>query len=258
MTTRDPLPGLTASDLAEVASVGGFFALRAAPLTEGAGAVPLAAAYASGPSPRTGADRDPLTFRVTKVASRLGAPEARIAVSVAQLGLAARLWSVALGCAALHGRVPDLSPEHLHWDPDATSPDDLWLPPDTPTHAADAAHLHEAVQHAHLEPLSAALRARHHISPRLLWGNAGSALAGAVRELDGWARRVGRPEVSARAEELATELFTHPDLHPTGTRTATAFRRRSCCLYYRCPGGGLCGDCCFDRPPRRPTPSAPA
>jgi ferric iron reductase protein FhuF len=21
------------------------------------------------------------------------------------------------------------------------------------------------------------------------------------------------------------------------------FRRRSCCLYYRVPGGGICGDC---------------
>jgi ferric iron reductase protein FhuF len=27
------------------------------------------------------------------------------------------------------------------------------------------------------------------------------------------------------------------------------FRRQSCCLYYRLPGGGLCGDCCFQRPP---------
>ena len=37
---------------------------------------------------------------------------------------------------------------------------------------------------------------------------------------------------------------------PTGTLTGTGFRRRSCCLYYRVPGGGVCGDCCFLRPPR--------
>lgn len=26
-----------------------------------------------------------------------------------------------------------------------------------------------------------------------------------------------------------------------------AFRRRSCCLYYRVPGGSTCGDCCLIR-----------
>ena len=68
-----------------------------------------------------------MTFRVRKVADALGAPELRIAASVAQQGLAARLWSVALGCAALYGRIPDLDPRLLHWDPDGSAPDDLWL-----------------------------------------------------------------------------------------------------------------------------------
>jgi FhuF-like iron-sulfur protein len=27
-----------------------------------------------------------------------------------------------------------------------------------------------------------------------------------------------------------------------------SFRRRSCCLYYRVPGGGLCGDCTLGGP----------
>ncbi|WP_345140259.1 (2Fe-2S)-binding protein, partial [Streptomyces mexicanus] len=29
---------------------------------------------------------------------------------------------------------------------------------------------------------------------------------------------------------------------------------RSSCLSYRGPGGGVCGDCCFTRPPRSPRP----
>ncbi|MFV2120727.1 (2Fe-2S)-binding protein, partial [Streptomyces sp. Act-28] len=41
---------------------------------------------------------------------------------------------------------------------------------------------------------------------------------------------------------------TDPDL--AGTLRGPALRRRTCCLYYRCPGGGLCGDCVFDAPPR--------
>lgn len=229
-------------DLTEVGSVGGFFALRTGAPPGGAQVTSLAWVYAG--------DGGPLAFRVDKVAARLGAPDERIAVSVAQLGLAARLWSVALGSAALHGEVPDLDPALLHWDADGSSPDDLWLT-DVTTRAADAASIRDVVQDGHLAPLAAALRTRYRVSARLLWGNAGSALAGAARELDTWARRTGRTDVGERALALAGELFDHPDLRGTGTLRGTAFRRNSCCLYYRCPGGGLCGDCCFDRPPQR-------
>lgn len=229
-------------DLTEVGSVGGFFALRTGAPPGGAQVTSLARVYAG--------DGGPLAFRVGKVAARLGAPDERIAVSVAQLGLAARLWSVALGSAALHGEVPDLDPALLHWDADGSSPDDLWLT-DVTTRAADAASIRDVVQDGHLAPLADALRTRYRVSAPLLWGNAGSALAGAARELDTWARRTGRTDVGERALALAGELFDHPDLRGTGTLRGTAFRRNSCCLYYRCPGGGLCGDCCFDRPPQR-------
>ncbi|MDG4863394.1 IucA/IucC family C-terminal-domain containing protein, partial [Streptomyces sp. T-3] len=202
--------------------------------------LPLARVYAG--------DDAPLTARVDKVTARLGAPESRIGVSVAHLGLAARLWSLALGTTALHGRVLDLDPERLCWDWDGTSPDDLWL---DGVRTRPPAGLADVVVHTHLEPLHTALRRTYRISERLLWGNAGSALAGAARELHGWGRQHGRPEVGERALALAAELLRHPALTGTGTLTGTAFRRRSCCLYYRCPGGGLCGDCCFERPPGR-------
>ncbi|MFH8484137.1 IucA/IucC family C-terminal-domain containing protein [Streptomyces longisporoflavus] len=229
-------------DLAEVGSVGGFFALRTGTPPGGAQVASLARVYAG--------DDGPLAFRVDKVAARLGAPDTRIAVSVAQLGLAARLWSVALGSAALHGVVPVLDPALLHWDADGSSPDDLWLT-DVTTRPADAASVREIVKDGHLAPLADALRTRYRISAALLWGNAGSALAGAARELDTWARRTGRTDAGERARALAVELFDHPDLRGTGTLRGTAFRRRSCCLYYRCPDGGVCGDCCFERPPQR-------
>lgn len=77
-------------------------------------------------------------------------------------------------------------------------------------------------------------------------GQRGIGAGGAARELDRWARGADA-DVGARA--LAAELFTHPRLAPTGTLTGSAFRRRSCCLYYRVPGGGICGDCCFTRNP---------
>lgn len=224
--------------LAETASVGGFFALRAGEPEPGHR--PLADVYAG--------ENSLLTVRVDAVAAGLRAPERRVAASVAHLGLAARLWSVALGGAALHGRLPDLDPALLYWDPARSAPDDLVLR-EVRGLPGDAVTVRETVQARHLVPLAEALRRDTRVSPRLLWGNAGSALAGAVRELGAWSRRTGRPEAAERAVSLADALFAGPGL--AGTVQGPALRRRTCCLYYRCPSGGLCGDCVFDRPPGR-------
>ncbi|OMI85510.1 hypothetical protein BSZ07_34085 [Streptomyces sp. M1013] len=257
--------------LSALRPLGGFSVLHASrpvPSRHHATVAPLAAAYAPGyvsttadvqvpdqcqaPNDRT----DPLGHRVRKVAVALGAPETRVAASVAQQGLAARLWSVSLACAVLYGRVPDLDPRLLHWDPEAGAPGDLWL---TEVHAlpGDAATVGEVVLDTHLAPLTEAVHARYGVARGLLRGNAASALTGAGRELERWARRQGRTDTAARARTLTAELLAHPLLAGTGTLTGTSFRRRSCCLYYRVPGGGVCGDCCFPGPPgpaRSPRP----
>ncbi|MEU7560724.1 (2Fe-2S)-binding protein [Streptomyces eurythermus] len=235
-------------DLAALRPLGGFFVLRTLPGPAGAvdprGLPALADGYAQVPP----SGRDPVAARVAVVGERLRTAEPRVAASLAQQGLAARLWSAALGCAVLYGRLPDLDPRLLRWDVDAAAPDDLWL---TEVRAlpGDAATLAATVLHAHLEPLTAVLRARYGVAAGLLWGNAGSALAATARELGRWARAHGRTDVAARARALTGELFAHPLLDATGARTGASFRRRSCCLYYRVPGGGLCGDCCHTRPP---------
>ncbi|MFI1507032.1 (2Fe-2S)-binding protein [Streptomyces sp. NPDC020597] len=280
-------------ELALLRPLGGFFALRT-PLGSPGEPDPrlptLAQAYARTPAPPTagaagssGAERheDPLAFRVRKVTRALRAPEERIGASVAQQGLAARLWSVAVGCTVLYGCVPDLAPGLLRWDPDAAAPDDLWLtrvrarPGDAAGVAEPATGAGEsvagmagsvagvagsvaaAVLEDHLEPLSAALRARCPVAPGLLRGNAASALAATARLLVGWADGHGRPDVAARTRDLTAALLAHPLLTDTGTLSDGVFRRRSCCLYYRVPGAGLCGDCCFTRSPRS-SPRAPS
>ncbi|MGW2088817.1 (2Fe-2S)-binding protein [Streptomyces sp. NPDC001880] len=223
-------------DGSAAASVGGFFVLRTTAPPDGAHR-PLARLYAG--------EQAPLTARIDTVAARLDTSERRVAASVAHLGLASRLWSIALGPAALTGSFPGLSPAALHWDPRHPVPDDLWLDGGESL-PGTACRIREAVQYAHLVPLAEAIHRDGSLSDRLLWGNAGSALAGALRQLVAWARTHRRPDVAARARALAAELFDHPDLRNTGAPHDTAFRRRSCCLYYRRRAGGLCGDCVFE------------
>ncbi|KUN67982.1 (2Fe-2S)-binding protein [Streptomyces griseorubiginosus] len=230
-------------ELAALRPLGAFFVLRTIgdPAETSRPALPtLAQVYENASSDVYG---NPLTFRIRKVADALDAPEPRIAASIAHLGLAARLWSAALGCAAVYGRIPDLSPGRLHWDPDGSAPEDLWLAPREPGESlqGDARTLADVVLHGHLEPLAAALRTAYRPASGLLWGNAASALVGAVRQL-------GPHGAGARARALAAELLAHPLLE--GALDPRTLRRRSCCLYYRLPGGGVCGDCCFTRAPR--------
>ncbi|MFJ5271816.1 (2Fe-2S)-binding protein [Streptomyces sp. NPDC088358] len=233
-------------DLAALDALGGFFVLRTG--VPPRGPLPtLARAYAAREVDHPGeVYGDPVIFRVRKVADGLRAPETRIAVSVAQQALAARLWSVALGAAALYGHLPDLDPELLRWDPDGSAPDDLWL---SEVRALPASAIGTVVREGHLGPLEAALRSRYRVSRGLLRGNAASALTGAWRQLDRWARTHDRTDVADRARALAVGLLRGPGL--AGALDPRTLRRRSCCLYYRLPGGGLCGDCCFDRPPDR-------
>lgn len=239
MLTVELDPGLTA-----LRPLGGFFVLRTGSPAD-LSAPPLDQTYAGRPA---AVQPDAVADRVAVIADRLGVRESRVCASLAQQGLAARLWSAALACAALYGRVPDLDPHLLRWDAAATAPDDLWLTEVRPL-PGDPGTLAGTVLHAHLRPLGEALTRRYGVAPGLLWGNAASALAGAARQLDQWARLNTRPDVAHRAAHLTNALFAHPLLRDTGARSGTGFRRRSCCLYYRVPGGGVCGDCCFSRPP---------
>ncbi|MFG2883553.1 (2Fe-2S)-binding protein [Streptomyces sp. NPDC048297] len=234
--------------LAALHPLGGFFVLRTTAAGNGPAVAALPTLAQTYETLASGAPGNAMASRVAVIADRLRTAEPRVAASLAQQGLAARLWSVALGSAALYGRVPGLEPRLLRWDVSAPLPDELWLTAVRPL-PGNAATLLDTVLHAHLEPLREALTSRYGVASGMLWGNAGSALAGAARELDRWARAHGRTDVAERSAALARDLFAHPLLRATGTRTGTAFRRRSCCLYYRVPGGGVCGDCCFTRPP---------
>jgi ferric iron reductase protein FhuF len=229
-------PGQLSRALADTAAVGPFFVLATGAQCR---AWPLAAQqYLAG-----------LGDAVTAAGQRLGTSQERVAASIMQLGYAARLWSPVLGCALLHGIVPDLADLRVEFGP----PVRLGVPEPTGWQvtpaggqeaepalgaARTAALSYHAVVEQHLEPLARGIPVK--IAKGLLLGNAASALTGALGEL---AR--ARPGLGPAARALAAELLDTGLLRGSGDLTGSGleFLRRSCCLYYRVPGGGLCGDC---------------
>lgn len=228
---RAPAASVTAA-LHDVAGLGGFFDLRAGGPDDGWH--PVARSYATG-----------FTDLAAAVARLHRTTEPRVDVSIAQLGHAARLWSPVLACAVLHGIVLDL--EGLHRADDGPA---LRLPQPGGWHAdrlddGPARALYEQVT-GHLSALAEGLRVK--VAPRLLDGNSASALAGAAHAL-----LALRPAVRGPLTALTTELLDTGRLAGTGVLAGPglAFRRVSCCLYYRAPNGSKCGDCGLaDRPPR--------
>ncbi|WP_371477816.1 (2Fe-2S)-binding protein [Kitasatospora sp. NBC_00315] len=250
----DPGPASGDAPTGLLAAVGPYFAVRQGVPGEPppAGLRPLRELYATGPG-------SALAERIPLVAERLGTAEPRVAASVLHLGLAARLWSVALGAAVLGAAVPDLHPDRTHAALPPQGPIDLWLPAAGPaTRPASAVELRRVVVAENLVPLAAAVRSVTPVSEGLLWGNAASALAGALRVLHQHVCGT-RPAAARAAHRFTDDLLALDPLADAGTLTCTgaagppAFRRTSCCLYYRVgPGAGICGDCVFDAPPARP------
>jgi ferric iron reductase protein FhuF len=232
-------PGLRAvaqpeilSALGAAAELGMFFRL-ADPAREAAGWQPAGLLYAAGP------DLDGL---LACVGAALGGCEPRVAASLFFQGYAARLLSPQLACLAVSGCVPDMPAERLAW----RHPDDQVIALGLSPGAGWAADARPAIEHLvatsfgeHLAPLAGALRLRVRLAPGLLRGNAASALVGGLRLLSG---RIG-----PRWRSLAAHALAQPDLRRTMRAGDPAFDpvfvRRSCCLYYRVPGGGLCADC---------------
>jgi hypothetical protein len=188
---------------------------------------PAAALYAGG-----------LAGLVTGTAARLGVAEARVAASTVQLGYAARLWSPVLGCALQDGIVPDLTGLRTG----ASAPMRLNLPEPRGWQPAGqeelAALAYRMVVTCHLEPLRRGLPVK--VAPGLLHGNAAAAMTGALRVL-----ACARPDLGGPARALAARLLGTGLLRGTGELTGPGleYLRRSCCLFYRVPGGGLCSDC---------------
>ncbi|SON62356.1 hypothetical protein MSIMFI_03881 [Mycobacterium simulans] len=207
--------------LTEISSYGGFFALTVG--GDAAGWHPLVQSYADG-----------YADLIDATLTRYHTTEMRVGASLVHLGHAARLWSPVLACVLGHGVVPDLS--------DLQRADDgarLRLPEPVGEPVSPSPELlYRMVVQDHMEPFAAGLRVT--LAPGLLYGNIASALAGASQAL-----LAARPDLRRPIVEITNDLLGTSCLAGSGVITSDGldFKRRSCCLFYRIPGGGKCGDC---------------
>ncbi|WIM99332.1 (2Fe-2S)-binding protein [Actinoplanes oblitus] len=171
----------------------------------------------------------------------------REVASITFLGLASRLLSPLLAAAAVGGALPLPDPDRLWWQPAPAGPlpiafRDLTAEPCagwTPGRIAETGLLDLA------GPLLTVFRDRFALSPQVLWGNVASALGGASGMIAD-----GRPECAARSAAIVEAALRLPPLRGAAASVQPDPRherwflvRRNCCLYYRIPGGGTCGDC---------------
>ncbi|MBB5954136.1 ferric iron reductase protein FhuF [Saccharothrix tamanrassetensis] len=157
--------------------------------------------------------------------------EARVAASLFFLSYTARLLCPTVAAHAVGGVAPDIRPGNVWWQYGA---DGLRVRVAEPVAGVGIAES--------LEPVVEAIRDVVPVARGLLWGNAASSIAGALRT-------VGRSGVASADDCLAlgARLLGDPPLRGCGDFIPfpgeVVFRRRSCCLYYRLDGGGTCGDC---------------
>jgi hypothetical protein len=159
----------------------------------------------------------------------------RVVASVLFLGIASRLVSPLLA-DALDGPVRGAGPADLWWRPVPGGPWPMAVGEVAPRPAAE---LFEVAVEGLVAPLLEVFRARFRLSHRVLWGNVASALGGAAGQLP------------ARAWPAVADLLDRPPLAGMAVVVDGRLERRNCCLYYRIPGGGVCGDCVL-RPRPRP------
>jgi len=180
------------------------------------------------------------------LAARGGRPvgeiESRVAASAAHLGIVARLVAPAVGAAAVGGRV-DMRLDGLWWQDVVGGPVPLSVPEPEPGGAVTGEWAERLLRDA-VAPVTDATSQVERVSGQVLWGNVASGINAAASQV---AR--ARPDLADEAWACARALFASPWLsreqHPPGP----AFRRSSCCLFYRLVPdarswrSAICGDC---------------
>lgn len=169
-----------------------------------------------------------LKTTIDAIATRYHATEPRVAASLFFLSYTARLLSPLTAA-----NLPiDIRPENLWWHHDSTN--GLSVRIDQPRLGPPAAEA--------LEPVVGAIQRVAPVASGLLWGNAMSNIAGALKMVVR-----ARMLTAEEAELRGARLMSAPPFEQAGEFLSIpgelGFVRRSCCLYYRVAAGGKCGDC---------------
>ncbi len=157
----------------------------------------------------------------------------RVVASVVQLGIVARMLAPAIGSYALGLGQIDAQSEDIWWQDKLGGPFPISIPRVEPAGEF-------ALRGSIVEGVTMAVGARYGVSPRVLWGNVGSAANSAARLI-----AASRPDVAPRAAVVANLLLADSRVDEGKLRSSSSFRRRSCCLIYRVVGSrsAVCGDC---------------
>ncbi|MDQ2957239.1 MAG: (2Fe-2S)-binding protein [Actinomycetota bacterium] len=246
----------------ELATLGGFFAL-ATHQSEPAPAPPWRPLTELLTEPAVLRDRFAMVRAGLATSAGLGDQQevpARVAASVSQLGLVARIVSPALAVAVLSGQVLGMELADLRWQPllGGAFPLSVWQgvelqgqpltgaagpaqPGGEDAEVAQLAGLFAAtVLAGPVAELTAAVQRACPVSPLVVWGNVASAVNGAASMI-----AAGRPMLAARSFRLSRAILRQRPLSIPDAAAGAAFRRRSCCLIYRTAPGrwAVCGDC---------------
>jgi hypothetical protein len=193
------------AELRAAAAFGPYFTVGLVEQAE-PGAATLSTLYGGGPE---------LGKLIGETGTALGGVEDRVAASTWHLAYCAYIWSPVLACTP----APVFAPERTWWAAGETPR--LRVLGDVP-----AGELSD-VMTLHFAPMVRAVRSVVRVAEPLLWGNVASAAVGALRVCGGSRARLSQvlalPELSGALDSRLV--------------------RRSCCLFYRVPGGGYCGDC---------------
>jgi ferric iron reductase protein FhuF len=218
--------------------------------------------HADGPSWRPFADlveegtvlRDRVEAVRATLAQRTGldvdAVDERATASLHSLALTARLIAPAFAAAVLTGTVPMLDVAGLRWQEAVAGPVPVAFL-DPPATVADrpeqmAGLLDAGVIRTVVAPLVGVFGTQFRLSGKVLWGNVASALGGAATMLatvEGGRHAQGALRLAE--DMVATGLLRGYGryVRPWPERPERFFVRHNCCLFYRIPGGGTCGDC---------------
>ncbi|MDT7764033.1 MAG: hypothetical protein QOC63_3453 [Mycobacterium sp.] len=188
-----------------------------------------------------------LDGRVTRVRAALArgrspdSVELRVAASVTQLGVVARLIAPTIATAALTSWRAAIVPDDCWWQDQLGGPFPLSIAPREDDQPVDPLA-------GVIESITTLTVAKYGVPARTAWGNVASAANSA-------AQMIGRsqPDSGLHARNIADAILADARIQEGGAaRSGPAFLRASCCLIYRLDdeSSAVCGDCVLHRSPR--------